>query len=248
MLLRIRFILLSLFAIAAVSVLASASASAIGRVGACETASVIGGGQWSNSECTLTSGAKEYETKEITSGTEKGTGGEAVLTSELGGAEVSIICAKGKSTNEIEPGGATGSGEATFETCTVGNSKERFVTCEVPNVLVKFTSQLIEQASELRAELKPNEEGKTRFTNIVIKNKGSETCLVKGTFPVTGTAFALIPNANTLKILHLLDFSLADNKSLKLNGKAATLSTSISINVLRGTGALSRYVPFDILH
>lgn len=244
--LRITFMLMSLVAVVGVSVLASASASAIGRIGACETVSVVGSGQWNDAECTSLGGSKEWSTKEITSGEEKGTGGEAVLTSEIGGAEVIITCAKGKTTSTIEAAGAA-KGEATFEECAVGNSKEKFVNCEVPTILVKFTSQLTEEESELRNEFKPGEEGGKRFTTIAIKNKSEKICTVKGNFAVEGFAIALVPNANVLKLAHLFDFSLADNKHLLLAGKSATLSTSFNVYALRGIAPRSRFVRWDIL-
>jgi hypothetical protein len=250
---RIRLILMSLFAVVAVSALASASASAIGHVGVCEEASVAGKGLWNNAECTEFGGSKEYETKEVTSGELKGTGGEAVLSGELAGAEVIITCAKGKTFGEVEAAGA-GKGEATFEECAVGNAKEKFANCEVPNITVKTTSQVTEEENEakekeLRVEFKPAGENSKKekiFTEVVIKNKSEKICAEKGSFPVAGFAIALLPRVLALRYALLLDFSLADNHHLTLGGHPATLSTSITQYLLRASRSGSRFVPWHI--
>ncbi len=239
------FMLMSLLAVVGVSAIASASASAIGRIGACETVSVAGSGQWGNAECTEPGGSKEWSTKEVTTGELKATGGIATLKSEIAKAEVIITCAKSKTLGEIEAAGAA-KGETTFEECEVGNSKEKFTSCEVPNILVKFKSQLIEEGSELRNELKPRTG--TEFTSIKINNKGEKVCIVKGTFKVEGFAIALVPNADILKYLHLFDFSLADNSThLTLGGNSASFTTSISVYLLRGIAPRSRFVAWDLL-
>jgi hypothetical protein len=245
--LHMRLLLLGVVALLVVGAVASSSASAIGHVGACEVASVAGGGQWGNAECTELGGSKEFETKEVTSGELKGTGGEAVLESEIAGAKISVICAKGKTTGEIEAAGAA-KGEATFEECTVGNSSERFVNCEVPNIKVKAKSQVIEEESQLREEFKPNEEveGKKIFGTIIIKNKGEKVCAQKSSgLRVEGFAIALLPTAG-LRLGLLFDFSLADNHHLTLGGKPASLTTSITYYLLRSTRLGSRFVPWHI--
>ena len=76
-------------------------------------------------------------------------------------------------------------GEATFEGCAVGNAKEKFVNCEVPNIKVKITSQVTEEENEakekeLRVEFKPAEENSKKekiFTEIAIKNKSEKSCI-----------------------------------------------------------------------
>jgi hypothetical protein len=243
--LRITFMLMSLAAVVGASALASASASAIGRVGACETVSVAGSGQWNNAECTEPGGSKEWSTKEVTSGELKATGGVATLKGEIAKAEAIITCAKSKTLGEIEAAGAA-KGETVFEECEVGNSKEKFVNCEVPNIKVKFKSQLTEEEGELRDEFKP--QTGTEFTTIKINNKGENVCIVKGTFKVEGFAIALVPNADVFKYLHLFDFSLADNSThLTLGGKTASFTTSISVYLLRGIAPRSRFVVWDLL-
>jgi hypothetical protein len=243
--LRIRFILMSLFAVVAVSALASASASAIGRLSVCEKASVAGGGQWNNPECTSLGGSKEYETKEETTGELKGTGGVATLKGEIAKAEVIITCAKSKITGVVEAAGAA-KGESVFEECGVGNSKEKFVNCEVPNIKTPFKSQLIEEGGELRDEFKGTEAG-GRFTTVKINNKGEKTCLEKGSFEVTGTTAATLPRNDIYLLGHLFDF-IATIGNLHFGGSPATFVSSIFVFLLRTVGLSSYFVAWSLLH
>ncbi len=236
---------MSLFVVAAVSALASTSASAIGKLSVCEKASTAGAGQWKNAECTEAGGSKEFETKEETTGELKGTGGESTLKGKIGAAETIITCAKSKITGTVEAAGAA-KGEAVFEECGVGNSKEKFVNCEVPNIKVAFKSQLIEEGGELRDEFKGAEAG-GKFTSIKINNKGEKSCIEKGSFEVNGTTAATLPRNDIYLLGHLFDF-IATIGHLTFDGNAATFVGSFFVFLLRTVNLSSYFVGWSLLH
>ncbi len=233
---RIKLILLSMLALVAISALASASASATVPLFLTCLNVGSGKGQWEDAACSKAKTGGGWETSAVTTALEiSGTGGVAKLKSELLGAEILITCTKNTIVSAVSDLEAEGKskGEVTFEECKVGNSKETFVNCEVPNIKFKFTDQLILVGTEVKDEFKGVEKEGTQFVEISIKNKEEKACTQKGKFPVTGTQIALLPEPTVFKHLHLLDFSTADS-SLTFNTKPATFEGSDEIYLLSG--------------
>jgi hypothetical protein len=230
---RIRLILLSLGAVAAtavVGVFATASASAITPVFLVCLEKSGSGIKYEDRNCSKESGSGKFELVEVTSALEfNGTSGVATLKSKLLGAEIRITCQKDITTGEIEAKGLS-LGTDLFDECTVGNSKETFVNCEVPSIQVNFRDQLIlNSKDEVEDEYAPKE-GED-FTSISIKNKSEKPCTEKGTFPVKGTQDAEIEQPSTgAKLLRNFKFSFSGSK-LTFNGETAEFENKVSIDL-----------------
>ena len=233
---RFKLIMMSVAAVALVGAFSSASAMAAPHFSTCLNVG-SGKGQWEDSACSKAKSGGGWETSAVSSSLEaSGTGGVAKLKSELLSAEILITCNKNTITSAatfLETEGKS-KGEVVFEECKVGNSKETFVNCEVPNIKFKYTDQLVLNSEGIvQDEFKGVEKEGTQFVEISIKNKEAKSCTQKGTFPVTGTQLALLPEPHVFKRLHLLNFSTADSH-LTFNGKSATFEGNDEIELLSG--------------
>jgi hypothetical protein len=131
-----------------------------------------------------------------------GKSGIAELKGELLGAEALVTCNKGTSTGELLENGAS-KGKLVYEECKIGNKKETFANCEVPNISVNVKDQLVGTEAEAEDEMKPAS-GEI-FAEIVINNKGAKTCLEKGTFPVKGSQTCKLPSGESFKVEHEIE-------------------------------------------
>ncbi len=228
-----RLILLSLAALAATAVvgaLASASASAITPVFLVCLEKAGTGKKFKDRNCKEESGTGKFELVEVTEFLKfTGTGGVSTLKSTLLGGEIILTCKKTLLSGEIGPKGLT-KGELVYDECSIGNSKETFTNCEVPNIKFKFIDQLIENAKgEVEDEYKP-EEG-TVLVEIEIKNKAGKTCSEKSKEPLTGTFNAEVEQPATgAKLLRELAFK-PPGSHLKWDGEPATLEGKASLDL-----------------
>jgi hypothetical protein len=228
---RFRLIMMSVVAMFAVGAFASASASAITPVFLVCLEKSGSGKKFEDRNCSKESGTGKFELVEVAEFLKaNGTSGVSVLKGTLSSAEVIITCKKDKFTGEIGPKGLT-KGEVVYEECSVGNSKETFTNCEVPNIIFKFIDQLVENAKgEVEDEFKPAEAGKP-FVEIEIKNKGSKTCVEKSKEPVEGTQNAEVEQPSTgAKLLRELTFK-PSGSHLKYAGNTATYEGKVSIDL-----------------
>ena len=210
-----------------VGAFASASASALTHTFLTCLNVGAGKGQWEDSACSKAKTGGGWETSEVANGTKvEGTSGVSKLKSELLGAEILITCTKDVFKGELETKGAS-KGEVTFEGCSASSGGAELANCEVPNIKFKFLDQLVlEEVKagefEVADEFKPAVAGP--FVEIEIKNKGTKSCLQKGTFPVTGTQKCLLPEASIFKVLHKIDCKPVGS-ILEFNKKPATFES-----------------------
>jgi hypothetical protein len=230
---RQKLILLSLAALAAtalVGALASASASAITPVFLVCLEKAGSGKKFEDRNCSKESGLGKFELVEVTEFLKaNGTGGVAKLATKLAGAELVITCKKATGTGEFGPKGLS-RGEVSYEECALGNSKEEFVSCEVPNIKFKIIDQLVENAKgEVEDEIKP-EKGNL-LVEIELKNKGSKTCAEKGKFTVEGTQNVEVEQPATgAKLLREVVFK-PSGSHLKFDHEVATSEGKVSIDL-----------------
>lgn len=221
---RIRLILWSAAALAVMGAFASASASAHRYVECLKVAA--GKEAYEENKCEKAKAGGEWEKFEIANVGFAGTGNVSELKTELLKAEILITCKKAIYAGELETGG-TGKGEVTLEECSMGNSKETFANCEVPNIKFKLLGVLVENAkSEVEEEFKPA--SGTTFFDLIIKNKGEKACAEKGTFPVNGTQTCEFSNGKTFGVTHEIDCK-PSGSHLTFDGEAATFEGSRSI-------------------
>ncbi len=221
---RIRFILLSVMAVVVMSAIASATASAH-RYVECLKAEA-GKGTYEESKCEKAKTGGEWEKLEIANVKFTGTGGISKLKSSLLKAEILITCNKAVYAGELETAGA-GKGEVTLEECSIGNGKEAFLNCEVPNINFKLRGILVESAkSEIEEEFKPA--SGTTFVELVIKNKGEKSCAEKGTFPVQGTQICEFSSGKIFNVTHEIACKPAGSH-LAFDGEVATFESDRSI-------------------
>lgn len=230
--LRIRFILLGLAALAFVGAFASASASAVTPVFLVCLEKAGSGKKYEDRNCSKeNAGSGKFELVEVTSFLPaNGTSGISTLKATVAGAELIITCKKDLFTGEIGPKGLT-KGEVTYKECSAGNAKEEFKNCAVPNITFKFIDQLVEKsATEVEDEFKPAG-GSNLFVNIVIENKEGKSCAEKNTYPVEGTQNAEVEAPSLgAKLLRELTFK-PSGSHLTLKGNAATYEGKVSIDL-----------------
>ncbi len=223
---EIRLIMLGLAALVATvtgGAFASATASAH-RFVECLKVAAGSKGAYEESKCEKEKAGGEWEKYEIT-GTGSGTGGVSRLRSEILKAEVIITCDKAIFNVELEKAGAS-KGEVDFEECSIGNTKETFVSCSVPNIKFKLAGQLVVEGEEVEIEFKPLM-GET-LVEIIIQNKGEKTCTLKGHYPVVGTQTCQFPGGRTFKMVHEIS-CLPSGSRLKFGGNVATFEGNRSI-------------------
>jgi|ERR1700733_11052983 len=221
---RIRFILLSAVAVVVMSAFASATASAH-RYVECLKAEA-GKGTYEESKCEKAKAGGEWEKFEIADVKFTGTGGISKLKSSLLKAEIVITCNKAAYAGELEIAGA-GKGEVTLEECSIGNGKEPFSNCEVPNIKFSLVGALVENAkSEIEEEFKPT--SGTTFVDLAIRNKGEKACAEKGTFPVKGTQMCEFSSGKIFNVTHEIACKPAGSH-LSFDGEVATFESDRSI-------------------
>jgi hypothetical protein len=217
---RVKFLMVLALATCAVTAVASSSALAFRFVERpCEARAIrlqgrlwLNRGECENFEPATETGTWQHKTALIII---EGTSGVSKLKGEILGAEALVTCNKDTFTGELEEGGAS-KGKVIFEECKVGNSKETFVNCEVPNIEFNFKDQLVGSAKPYEDEFKPA--SGELFVEIKIKNKGEKSCLQKGTFPVKGTQTCKLPGQETFSKEHEIKCETSGSK-LEFNGK-----------------------------
>lgn len=160
----------------------------------------------------------------------EGASGVSKLKTKLLGEELVITCKKDALSGDLEAAGAS-SGEIDFEECGAGNSKEPFSSCEVPTIKSKIVDQLITHEGTIEDEVKPAT-GET-FVEIVLKNKGERTCLLKGSYPVKGTQTCKLPNGETSKVEHKIECR-PTGSNLTFNDEPATYEGTEKIKLDSG--------------
>jgi len=192
---RFRLILLSMLAVLAVSAIAAASASAL---------------EFYNSNGELILGLLAIDS----------LGGNQVLTSELVGAPIKIECGhvddNGWIHNGLLNGILTGLGLilALYLSCTL--KIPTGTGCTVPNIHTLAHSYVVTIGGVDYVEFTPAEG--TTFANIVLEGCTNPASL-NGTYPVKGTAFALVNNTKSE-----LEFKAGEpNNKLKFAGNPAEL-------------------------
>jgi hypothetical protein len=204
-----RLMFLVLFSLLAIGAAASTTASAVRFVeNRCVEKTILSQGRhWETfTECQLQTtrdnlGRWQHNTA---LGAVAGTSAESELSGTIGEAEVIVKCKADTFTGELEEGGAS-KGKVIFEKCSVGNKKETFTKCEVPNIEFKFKDQLV--GSPIEDEFKPA--SGTTFVEITIKGT---SCIIKGTYPVTGTQICKLPSGETFKVDHTIECTPAGSK------------------------------------
>jgi len=205
---RLRVMLLSVLAVFAVSAIAAASASAL---------------EFYNSNGELILGLLNIES----------SGGLQVLKGELGGAEVKIGCKgvdnKGWIHNGLLNGILTGLGLILALYLTCGVEVPTGTGCKVPNIHTLAHSYVVTVSSEDYVEFTPAEG--TIFANIVLESCTPST--LNGTYPVKGTAFALVENATS----EVAFKTGAPNNKLSFAGNPAELTGNDRI-LMEGGGRI----------
>jgi len=216
--LRITFILMSLFAVVGVSAIASTSALAAPHFLVCLEVAA-GTGSWLDSNC-LNAGKGNWEKKEVTTSLKiEGTSGLSKLSSEIQKVKVVIVCTKDTFKGEIEAGGAS-KATITYEGCSV----EKSTKCTVPNITANVTDKLIENgAKEIEDEFK---EVGGEFATVRI-----EGCTgLEGKYKVKGTQKCLLPEGTVFKRLHNIECKTTGS-SLTLEGVPATYEGNASLEL-----------------
>jgi hypothetical protein len=224
--LGIRLIMLGLAALVAsiaVGAFASAAASAH-RFVDCLKVAAGSKGTYEESKCEKAKTGGEWEKYEV-AGTGSGTGGITKLKTELFKAEVIISCKKATFKVELEKEGAS-QGEVDFEECSIGNSKETFTSCAVPDIKFKLRGQLFAEGEEINIEFKPFT-GEI-FVEIVIQNKAEKTCIEKGHYPVAGTQACRFPEGRQFEVTHRIE-CVPSGSHMTFAGNPATFEGSRSI-------------------
>jgi hypothetical protein len=196
-----RALILSLFAVFAISAVTSASASAAPGFWVCREAGTeeyenhlcqkkAAGGKWS---FLPVEGAEVYKFT--------GTGGEWKLEEKLLGVRILMVCKKVKSTGELEREGKTKNVVLTFEECSLFEVKKHVKTalgaCIVPNIQTeKLKDQLIVgKGIGPEDELEP--ESGTTFWKLKI-----EGCALASNEALTGKQICQLPEAPVGKVEH----------------------------------------------
>jgi hypothetical protein len=231
--LRIRFIFMGVAVLATVGAFASASALAITPVFLVCLEKSGSGKKFEERNCSKESGSGHFELVEFSEFLKgSGTGGVTELRTTIFKAEILVTCKKTIGTAEFGPKGLS-KGEISLDECSLGNSKEEFTTCELPNIKFKVIDQLIENAKgEVEDELKP--ENGSLLVEIIVKNKGEKTCAEKGTFPVEGTQDLEVEQPST-GAKPLREVTLKPSGShLTFDGEHATVEGKISLALSNG--------------
>jgi hypothetical protein len=206
---KVRFIFVSALAVAAVSAVAAASASAVMPA--------------YNISSPLT-----VESKKLTAA-------NAVLEGTLAGVTVKIECATEKGGGEIENSAVTGVGLSSatvhYTNCVVAAPAGQ--NCLVFNNLVLVTAHdalsLHEGPGFYLDKFGPATG--TTFTTINIDN--CTTTALNGAFAVTGSAKALVNNANSS-----LAFTTTSGSALRFGGNPATYTDAVLV-LMAGGGAIT---------
>jgi hypothetical protein len=242
---QIRILGLSMLAVFAVGVVASASASAhqffVCRQGGTE--------KYANNQC-----ANKLETGQFSflpvEGTEiysvEGTGGVSKIetTYPLGGNPYRTLmeCKKTKLTGKIEPEGKSSNTALALEECALylvylhGHSK-RLEGCEVPNHISKpLKGGLVTgTGSGPEDQLEP-QSGTTIFEFEV----GRFNCILSGSYNVTGKQTCSLPESSVGKPEHEIACSPPGGSSLQVSGQPANLFLGTTAK-LGGTAAGSAW-------
>jgi hypothetical protein len=211
---RIRLVLLSLFAVLAVSAVASASASAVMPA-------------YTNEAGALITGKLEVLTKKV--------GGNAVLKGTLAGVKVEVLCTEEHGTGWVENSASTGMG---LDLALLHYLKCSFVKppgklCKVANELVHV--QLVHSLLllggptgylvDFYTDISPN------FTEIVVN--GCENVSLNTSYPVAGSARALANNTNLT-----LEFTAESGSELTFGGNPATYTDELKVEMAGGGGIM----------
>ena len=239
---RIRMIMLSMLAVFAMTVASASSASAAKRVWKVCVNVGENNGVFTNSNCNVAGGLKEWQLAFLGAATNiTSSGGPYTLKSRAGGAEAKIKCTTQTGEGENIKPGEPGTGEAKnikFSGCTVEAPtkcivKEPITTNEISTTLVE------NPAGTAVEELLSPKAGET-FVEIEFKNKGTETCALKNlTFPVKGSVVAQISNSLKAEVKSTLTFE-AEKKYKNAAGeeKEAKLTLGPEVATLSGSSTV----------
>lgn len=215
---RTRLILLCLMATAAVSMVASASASATIEFWQCKK---VASGKFLTHQCNSTGSGPEWETKQLGKNETfevVGTSGTSTLTGSILSIGVTITCLHDTNSSVMEPGGKT-KGKATFTGCSQSGLGAKCGVAEP--IPLTFTDQLIGTQTKLEDEFKAVE---PEEVFAIIEIIGSE-CTSKGKFKVKGTQTCKVLNPEASGTQHELECTAAGSK-LKLGTSEATFTST----------------------
>jgi uncharacterized Zn ribbon protein len=233
---KVKLALLGMLAVYAVSLAASAAASAATQ-GYWDCQKVgTSTGRWNNSHCTARGGTEEWATKGLT-GTEtkgiEGTSSISILAGTILGKAITIECLKDiivKGKNSVLKAGGASEAEIVFRECKLFIEGKLSGVCTVPDITLKVNDQLIHNAKgEIEDEFTPT---KAEEVFVEIKIEGAE-CALKGTFKVKGKQICEFPNASQSLVTHQIVCKPAGS-TLTLGGAAASFTGEEHINVVGG--------------
>ncbi len=209
---RIRVLLVSLLAVLAVGAVTSSSASAAHGFWICKEKAGVGEEppiKYDEHHCNTKEKElklRKWEWKPV-EGAEvfkvEGTSGVSKLESEVAGLKILIECKKDTFKGEIEAAGKN-KGEVTFSECSLFEVtkyvKVALTACTVPNIVFKFTTQLVTGQGAGPATWGPEDEfnsTEAEETFVTIKIEG--TCALKGTYKAKQAEVEIKPAAQKFK-------------------------------------------------
>jgi hypothetical protein len=206
---RLKFVLLSMFAVLAVGAFASASASA---------------------EDSCTTGTKSlfcfHTNKPIHSEEVLGTSGVSKLEGKVGGAALKVECADDKFTGLLELLGAS-KGLIEFLTCSV--TEPGSCTVNQP-IFAQFTDQLSSGVMPATDLFTGSAGAGEEFTTLTIAGTG---CSVPGKYQVTGLQTVELPKGEESLVNHEVVAKKAGSK-LKLGVETASFSSTAIVHLASG--------------
>jgi hypothetical protein len=221
---RIRLIMLSLFAMFAMSAVASASASAE----ACHSHPI-----WERTTmCIENVEVNSPGETPITIPFTSTSGVSRLVVTGLG----TITCQKDKNVGEFDIAADKGSDSAqvsvsdlriTFEECEL----EGAANCEVPNIVVEGgTGDNLDGTFVSFEQIAFSPSEGTIFTVIKLKNKAGKTCAAAGSYNVTGKQKCKLINPEAENKTHELDCKATESE-LEVGGKKATFESKDKVTL-----------------
>jgi hypothetical protein len=156
--------------------------------------------------------------------------GSSAFTATILGVKVLLLSKKSAGSFLIEKEGK-GKGTISFTEIAVGEISESgtisaLPRCTVPSISAKFKSNIVEFNGKLAEEYA---EAGSPFASFAIQ--GLECPIKKALSQITGTATAVVPEGEVLKVTHIFEFhptgsGFEGSQHLKLGGEEATMLTN----------------------
>jgi hypothetical protein len=155
-----------------------------------------------------------------------GSGGISILAGTLGGAEAKLQCTTGNIHGKQLLLGA-GSGRHSFFSCKF----EKPAGCKLSAAQEsKLEASFIYQEESATLALLTGAGTSEEFVSLEIENKPGETCVVTGTFPITGRQMVEMPTGGEGKVNQEIVAKKSES-FLKFGGNAASLSFKVEIHL-----------------